>query len=115
MMLLKEFRYWDKQMSTAEIVNWRSSQIDPTYISSGDARLMTYLRLASGSSMLYNFAESQNNYTYTETNARMNDFGFVEDYVDEEKYTYDPSLEKVIPQIIRTYHTVCPVHTYFMD
>ena len=40
---------------------------------------------------------------------------FVEDYMDEERYTYDAALQQVIPQILRTYHTVCPVHTYFMD
>ena len=47
-LLIKEFRYWNKQMSIPELANWRSSQIDPTYLESNE--LMIYLRLASGSS-----------------------------------------------------------------
>ena len=32
-----------------------------------------------------------------------------------EKYSYDTALDLVVSQKLRTYHTVCPVHTYYMD
>ena len=58
--------------------------------------------------------EIRPDYTFFETSPTLKSVSFVGDYVDEEKYTYDPIEDKVIPQVIRTYHTVCPVHTYYM-
>ena len=94
-LLVKEFRLWNKQLSTTELLNWRSRQIDPTYLESG--ALLTYLRLATGSASIENFAESHPDYTFMDTSPTLKQVSFVEDYVDEEKYTYDAGLEKVVP------------------
>ena len=94
-LLIKEFRLWNKQLSTTELLNWRSRQIDPTYLETGV--LLTYLRLATGSATIENFAESHPDYTWTETRPTLKQVSFVEDYVDEEKYTYDAGLAKVVP------------------
>ena len=112
-MLIKEFRFWNKQLSTTETLNWRHRQIDPNYLEPD--LLLTYLRLATGSAEIENFMKIRADYTFEETNPTLKQVSFVEDFVDEEKYTYDSIQDKVIPQIIRTYHTVCPVHTYYMD
>ena len=77
--------------------------------------LLTYLRLATGSAEIENFMKIRAGYTFEETNPTLKQVSFIEDFVDEEKYTYDSIQDKVIPQIIRTYHTVCPVHTYYME
>ena len=89
--MIKEFRYWNKQLTTAELLNWRSKQIDPTYVDSG--LLLTYIRLATGSSLIENFAESNPIYNFEGTNPRISGASFVEDYIDEERYSYDPGLE----------------------
>ena len=112
-MLIKEFRFWNKQLSTTETLNWRHRQIDPNYLEPD--LLLTYLRLATGSAEIENFMKIRSDYTFEETNPTLKQVSFVEDFVDEEKYTYDSIQDKVIPQIIRTYHTVCPVHTYYME
>lgn len=35
--------------------------------------------------------------------------------METEKYSYVAELDLVVSQKSRTYHTVCPVHTYYMD
>jgi hypothetical protein len=94
-LLVKEFRFWNKQMSTAQLKNWRNRQLDPKYLESGT--LLTYLRLATGSSKIENFAQSHPDYAFEETEPTLKETSFVEDFMDEEKYTYDAALQKVIP------------------
>ena len=40
---------------------------------------------------------------------------FVNDFVEVKKYMYDKKERTVIAAMVRTYHTVCPLYTYFMD
>ena len=111
--LVKEFRFWNKQQSNAELSNNRYRQIDPTKLEEGE--LLVYLRLATGSSLIENFASKNPFYTFAGFDLSLNDLSFKEDFIETEKYSYDKELDLVISQKMRTYHTVCPVHTYYMD
>lgn len=111
-MLVKEFRFWSKQLQQNELLNNRYRQVDPMHLEKD--LLLTYLRLATGSSLISNFAEKNVHYTFTGTDVQTNKLSFVEDFIEAEKYSYDKTLDKVVSQMVRTYHTVCPVHTYFM-
>ena len=112
-MLVKEFRFWNKQQSNAELSNNRYRQIDPTKLSEGD--LLVYLRLATGSSLIENFASKNPFYSFDGFDLSLSDLSFKEDFIETEKYSYDKALDLVVSQKMRTYHTVCPVHTYYMD
>ena len=61
-MLIKEFRFWNKQLSTTETLNWRHRQIDPNYLEPD--LLLTYLRLATGSAEIENFMKIRSDYTF---------------------------------------------------
>ena len=52
--LVKEFRFWNRQQSFGDLSNNRYRQIDPTKLSSD--LLLIYLRLATGSHLIENFA-----------------------------------------------------------
>ena len=60
--LVKEFRFWNKQLTAAELTNNRYRQVDPTKIQ-GEL-LLIYLRMATGSSLFDNFAARNINYSF---------------------------------------------------
>ena len=111
-MLVKEFRFWNKQVSSAELKNNRYRQIDPTKLT--DTSLLIYMRMATGSSHIDNFASKNMLYTFDDFDLQLNGLNFVEDFIETEKYSYDKALDLVVSTRKRTYHTVCPVHTYYM-
>ena len=90
----------------------RYRQIDPTKLP-GEL-LLVYLRLATGSSLIENFAARNPFNTFEDVNVEIKQLTFVEDFIETEKYSYDKQLDLVVSQKLRTYHTVCPVHTYYM-
>ena len=110
--LLKEFRYWNMQLSAGELANNRYRQVDPTKLD-GET-LIVYLRMATGSSLIDNFAARNDFYTFDGFNISEDGLAYVEDFIETENYQYDKELDLVVSQKSRTYHTVCPVHTYFM-
>lgn len=110
--LIKEFRFWNKQLSSLELEVNRYRQIDPTKLP-GDY-LLVYLRMATGSSTIDNFAARNPFYSFESIELELNGLAFIEDFIETDKYTYDKTLDLVVAQKIRTYHTVCPVHTYYM-
>jgi len=111
--LIKEFRFWNKQLSKFELDNNRYRQVDPTKLQA--ELLLIYLRMATGSSLVDNFAARNEFYDWTGFTVAMNELSFVEDFMETEKYSYVAELDLVVSQKSRTYHTVCPVHTYYMD
>ena len=111
-MLLKEFRFWNKQLTTGELADRRYRQVDPTKLPAD--YLLVYLRLATGSLLIENFASKNSFYTFDDFNLKTSGISFVEDFIETEKYSYDSSKDLVVSQKLRTYHTVCPVHTYYM-
>lgn len=76
--------------------------------------MLVYLRLATGSYLIENFASRNNFYVFDDFKVETNQLTFVEDFIETEKYSYDTKLDLVVSQKLRTYHTVCPVHTYYM-
>lgn len=90
----------------------RYRQIDPSKMPAD--YLLVYLRMATGSSMIDNFAARNPYYTFESIDLQLNGLAFVEDFIETDKYSYDAELDLVVSQQIRTYHTVCPVHTYYM-
>ena len=60
--LIKEFRYWNVQLTSGDLSNNRYRQIDPTKLD-GET-LIVYLRLATGSSLIDNFAARNDFYTF---------------------------------------------------
>ena len=99
-------------LTAAELTNNRYRQVDPTKLPA--EYLLVYLRLATGSSIMENFAARNTFYTFDGFGMRQNDLAYVEDFIETEKYSYDRALDLVVSQKLRTYHTVCPVHTYYM-
>jgi len=110
--LVKEFRFWNNQQSIAALSNNRYIQIDPTKLEA--EALLVYLRLATGSSLIENLASKNPHYPEHDLALRINGLSFIEDFIETERYSYDSKLDKVIASKVRTYHTVCPVHTYYM-
>jgi hypothetical protein len=49
------------------------------------------------------------------TEFKTNGISFVEEYLETESFYYDVVSAKVLSQVERTYHTVCPLHTYYLD
>ena len=86
--------------------------MDPTKLS-GET-LIVYLRMATGSSLIDNFAARNDFYTFDGFNISEGGLSYMEDFIETENYQYDKELDLVVSQKSRTYHTVCPVHTYFM-
>lgn len=76
--------------------------------------LLVYLRMATGSSQIANFAARNPYYNFENIELRQEGLAFVEDFIETDKYSYDKDLDLVVAQKIRTYHTVCPVHTFYM-
>ena len=111
--LVKEFRLWNKQQSMGELANNRYRQIDPTKLTA--SQILVYLRLATGSSLIENFAQHSEGFREYEFNLRTGGLSFTEDFIEQERYSYDAALDLVVSKKMRTYHTVCPVHTYFMN
>ena len=52
--LVKEFRFWNKQLTNFDLENNRYRQVDPTKLDAGF--LLVYLRMATGSSLITNSA-----------------------------------------------------------
>lgn len=75
---------------------------------------MIYLRLATGSSLIENFAAKNLHYPSFDLSLQINGLTFIEDFIETEKYSYDSKLDLVTSSKMRTYHTVCPVHTYHL-
>ena len=73
------------------------------------------MRMATGSSLIENFATRQPDYVHDYFNAELNGISYIADFIETEQYSYDVALDLVVAQTMRTYHTVCPVHTYFMN
>ena len=94
-------------------MNNRYRQVDPTKLPAED--LLVYLRMATGSSVIDNFAARNQFYKWDGFEVNLNAVSFVEDFMETEKYSYVAELDVVVSQKSRTYHTVCPVHTYYMD
>ena len=111
--MVKELRFWNKQLTPGEIANYRYRQVDPLEVEA--EMLLSYFRLATGSSTIDNFAQRNPSYEFNETNVEMFDLDFVDDFVEQKKYMYDKKEKQVVSQLVRTYHTVCPMYTYFMD
>ena len=110
--LIKEFRFWNQQLTAAELSNNRYRQVDPTKLP-GQV-LIVYLRMATGSSLIDNFAARNQFYTFDGFDIQQKGLSFMEDFMETERYSYNKELDLVVSQKTRTYHTVCPVHTYFM-
>lgn len=110
--LVKEFRFWNKQLSSLEIDINRYRQVDPSKLSAD--YLLVYLRMATGSSMIENFAARNPYYRFDNIMLEQSQLAFIEDFIETDKYMYDKKLDLVVGKKIRTYHTVCPVHTYYM-
>ena len=70
--------------------------------------------MATGSSLMDNFAARNDFYTFDGFNVQQRGLSYQEDFIETEQYSYDSQLDLVISQKSRTYHTVCPVHTYYM-
>ena len=64
--------------------------------------------------MIENFASKNPFYSFDNFDLKLSDLSFKEDFIETEKYSYDSERDLVVQQTIRTYHTVCPVHTYYM-
>jgi len=71
--------------------------------------------MATGSSLIDNFAARNVFYNFDGFSIEQNGLSYKEDFIETEKYSYDKLLDLVVSQKSRTYHTVCPVHTYFMN
>jgi hypothetical protein len=111
--MVKEVRLWNKLLPEAEIVSKRYSQVDPLNLP--EETLLSYYRLATGSTQLDNFAARNPYYTFTKEAPEHSGLVFVNDFVEVKKYMYDKKERTVIAAMVRTYHTVCPLYTYFMD
>ena len=70
--------------------------------------------MATGSTLIENFATRSKNYSFDDLKLDKSGLSFVEDFIETEKYSYDKRLDLVVSARVRTYHTVCPVHTYYM-
>ncbi len=92
--LVKEFRFWNKQLSNADLSNNRYRQIDPTKLPAEE--LLVYLRLATGSSLIENFAAKNVYYTFDGFDLQLKDLSFKEDFIETEKYSYDASRDLVV-------------------
>lgn len=92
--LVKEFRFWNKQLSNADLSNNRYRQIDPTKLPAEE--LLVYLRLATGSSLIENFAAKNIYYTFDGFDLQLKDLSFKEDFIETEKYSYDASRDLVV-------------------
>jgi hypothetical protein len=92
----------------------RYRQIDPT-LSDNTDRLLIYLRLASGTPDFQNFADNNKANKYQATNFQSNGLSFVPEYFQTVSYIYDVVKAKVVQRSDRTYHTVCPLYTYYLD
>ena len=74
-------------MTKGEIDNSRYNQVDPMKLEA--EQLLSYFRLASGSSLLNNFAERNPYYDFEDTDIELSDVGFVEDFVEQKRYMYN--------------------------
>ena len=61
--MVKEVRFWNQILPEAEIVSRRYSQVDPLNLP--EETLLSYYRLATGSTQLENFAARNPFYTFT--------------------------------------------------
>jgi len=93
-MLLKEFRFWNKQLTSTELADRRYRSVDPTKLPAD--YLLVYLRLATGSLLMENFASKNSFYTFDDFKLKTSGLSFVEDYVETEKYSYDSSKDLVV-------------------
>lgn len=64
--------------------------------------------------MIENFAARNPYYRFDNIMLEQSQLAFIEDFIETDKYMYDKKLDLVVGKKIRTYHTVCPVHTYYM-
>lgn len=92
--LVKEFRFWNRQQSMGELSNNRYRQIDPTELSKDD--LLVYLRLATGSSLIENFATRSTSAKNYDLGLKKSGLSFVEDFIETERYSYDTKLDLVV-------------------
>ena len=92
--LVKEFRFWNRQLKENELSNNRYRQIDPTDLSRDE--LLVYLRLATGSSLIENFATRSKNADDYNLALETSGLSFVEDFIEEERYSYDSDLDLVV-------------------
>ena len=69
--------------------------------------------MASGNMALFNMAEIANGYTFKNTNAMLNNVSLKPEYSTRNDYTYDETSERYVAYPVKTYHTVCPLYTYF--
>ena len=75
-----------------------------------------YLRMATGSTQIGNLATLNPESPYTDNlSLELINLQFIEDFIEAEKYSYDEELDIVRQFKLRTYHTVCPVHSYYLD
>ena len=65
--------------------------------------------------MIDNFAARNQFYNQVDFSIQLNDLSYIEDFIEQEKYSYEPELDAVVAKRVRTYHTVCPVHSYYMN
>ena len=113
-MLVKEFRFWNRMLERAEIETNRYRQIDTTKLPGED--LLVYLRMATGSTQIGNLAVLNPESPYDDNlSLELINLQFIEDFIEAEKYSYDEELDIVRQFKLRTYHTVCPVHSYYLD
>ncbi len=73
--------------------------------------------MATGSSQIGNLASMnpESPYNFENLSLELIDLDFIEDFIETEKYSYDEALDVVRSQKLRTYHTVCPVHSYYLE
>lgn len=107
-LMIKEVRYWSTQLTAAELSQHRYSQINPSDTSNA-GRLLAYVSLSSGS------FEFQNLVSPTASAFLTNNLTLVPDSFDSASFYYDVVKEKVFEKKERTYHTVCPLSTYYLD
>ena len=113
-LLVKEFRFWNRMLERAEIETNRYRQIDTTKLPGED--LLVYLRMATGSTQIGNLAVLNPESPYDDNlSLELINLQFIEDFIEAEKYSYDEELDIVRQFKLRTYHTVCPVHSYYLD
>ena len=111
---IKEVRIWSNFLLIPEIENWRYRQVDPT--KTGSRTLQSYFRLASGTTKPYNLAQNSPNYNFTNTAAVLTSATLLEDSQTKTEYVLVPNtLATYLPVEVPTYHTVCPLYTYFSD
>jgi len=77
-----------------ELSNNRYRQIDPSKLANDE--LLVYLRLATGSSLIWNFASESKSTKSYDLGLKTSGLSFLEDFIETERYSYDSKLDLVV-------------------